>query len=54
MPEAGALELASELIKRRSITPEDGGCQDLLAARLERSGFRCEAMPFGEVRNLCR
>ena len=34
MPEAGALELAKELIKRRSVTPEDGGCQDLLAARL--------------------
>ena len=52
MPEAGALELASELIKRKSITPEDGGCQELIAERLERSGFRCEAMPFGEVRNL--
>ena len=52
MPEAGALELAKELIKRRSVTPEDGGCQDLLAARLARSGFRCEPMPFGEVRNL--
>jgi len=52
MPEAGALELAKELIKRRSVTPEDGGCQDLIAARLARSGFRCEPMPFGEVRNL--
>jgi succinyl-diaminopimelate desuccinylase len=52
MPEAGALELAKELIRRRSVTPEDGGCQDLIAARLGQSGFRCEAMPFGEVRNL--
>jgi len=50
MPEA--LELARELIARRSVTPEDGGCQELIAARLERSGFKCEPMPFGEVRNL--
>src|SRR2546421_12311259 len=53
MPEgASALELARELIARKSITPEDGGCQDLIAARLERAGFRCEAMKFGEVSNL--
>src|SRR5918911_4067969 len=51
MPE-GALELATELIARRSITPQDGGCQELLAERLARSGFRCEPMPFGEVKNL--
>ena len=47
-----ALELAEELIRRRSVTPEDGGCQALLAARLERAGFRCEPMRFGEVSNL--
>jgi succinyl-diaminopimelate desuccinylase len=55
MPEAGgepALELAKELIGRRSITPQDGGCQALLARRLERAGFRCEPMRFGEVDNL--
>jgi succinyl-diaminopimelate desuccinylase len=53
MPEgASALELARELIARKSITPEDGGCQDLIAARLERAGFRCEPMRFGEVKNL--
>jgi len=58
MPEPGAagarsaLELAKELIARKSITPEDGGCQDLIAARLERAGFRCEPMPFGAVQNL--
>jgi succinyl-diaminopimelate desuccinylase len=48
----GALELAQELIRRRSVTPEDGGCQELIAARLERAGFRCEPMRFGEVSNL--
>jgi len=52
MPEATALELAKELIARRSVTPEDGGCQDIVAARLGKSGFRCEPMPFGAVRNL--
>ena len=55
MPElAGGpvLELAKELIGRRSITPQDGGCQTLLAQRLEQAGFRCEPMRFGEVDNL--
>jgi succinyl-diaminopimelate desuccinylase len=48
----GALELAQELIRRRSVTPEDGGCQDLIAARLAAAGFACEPMRFGEVSNL--
>lgn len=58
MPDSGgaaepaALELARELIARKSITPQDGGCQELLAARLAKSGFRCEPMKFGEVANL--
>ena len=52
MPEINALELAKELIARKSVTPEDGGCQALVSARLERSGFRCEPMRFGEVSNL--
>ena len=47
-----ALELAQELIRRRSVTPEDGGCQDLIAARLAAAGFKCEPMRFGEVSNL--
>jgi len=50
MPEA--LELAQELIARRSVTPEDGGCQEIIAKRLERAGFRCEPMKFGQVANL--
>ncbi|HXM83737.1 MAG TPA: succinyl-diaminopimelate desuccinylase [Burkholderiales bacterium] len=52
MPEAGALDLAKDLIARRSVTPEDGGCQDLLRARLAKAGFRCEPMRFGAVDNL--
>jgi len=47
-----ALELAKELIARKSLTPEDGGCQEFIATRLERAGFRCEPMRFGEVANL--
>src|SRR5688500_16298095 len=50
MPEV--LDLARELIARKSVTPEDGGCQAMLAARLARSGFRCEPMAFGAVSNL--
>jgi succinyl-diaminopimelate desuccinylase len=53
MPEAAsALELAKELIARKSVTPEDGGCQALIAERLARAGFHCEPMKFGEVSNL--
>jgi succinyl-diaminopimelate desuccinylase len=58
MPEAAAagqpaaLGLAKELIARRSVTPDDGGCQELLAQRLSKAGFRCEPMPFGAVSNL--
>src|SRR5690349_3529370 len=52
MPNEGALELAKELIARRSITPEDAGCQDLLAERLSRAGFKCESLKFGAVTNL--
>lgn len=47
-----ALELAQELIRRRSVTPEDGGCQDLIASRLALAGFKCEPMRFGDVSNL--
>ena len=41
------LALAEQLISRRSVTPEDGGCQELLADRLVRIGFACRALPFG-------
>ena len=46
------LELACELVRRRSITPQDAGCQDLLAERLRPIGFRIRNLPFGEVSNL--
>ncbi|MDQ3289351.1 MAG: succinyl-diaminopimelate desuccinylase [Pseudomonadota bacterium] len=45
-------DLTCDLIGRASITPDDAGCQDLIAARLERAGFRCEHLRFGAVDNL--
>jgi len=45
------LELARELIRRRSITPEDAGCQELLSARLAALGFQVERICGGEVDN---
>jgi succinyl-diaminopimelate desuccinylase len=47
-----ALNLLFDLIRRPSITPEDAGCQDLIASRLANLGFDCETMRFGEVTNL--
>lgn len=47
-----ALELARQLIARPSVTPEDAGCQDLIAKRLAAAGFCCETLRFGEVTNL--
>ena len=46
------LELARALIARRSVTPEDGGCQALLAERLAAAGFRCEDATVNGVSNL--
>jgi len=42
------IQLAQELIRRESVTPEDAGCQHLLAERLTKLGFRCEHLRFGE------
>jgi succinyl-diaminopimelate desuccinylase len=50
--DAPTLALARELIARRSQTPDDAGCQALLAARLDRCGFRCESVPADGVSNL--
>jgi len=36
--ESATLDLTRELIARRSVTPNDDGCQDILAARLQREG----------------
>ena len=41
------LLLLEQLISRASVTPDDAGCQALIAERLVRLGFLCEDMPFG-------
>ncbi|MFZ5722546.1 MAG: succinyl-diaminopimelate desuccinylase [Pseudomonadota bacterium] len=46
------LDLTCELIRRPSVTPEDAGCQRLLAERLAPFGFTPEYLRFGEVDNL--
>ncbi|MDA0189768.1 MAG: succinyl-diaminopimelate desuccinylase [Proteobacteria bacterium] len=46
------LRLAHELIARRSVTPDDGGCMPLIAGRLERIGFTCEYINRNGVTNL--
>jgi succinyl-diaminopimelate desuccinylase len=46
------LALARELIERPSVTPDDQGCQSLLAARLQAIGFRIEHLRYGDVDNL--
>ncbi len=46
------LELARALIARRSVTPEDGGCQAILGERLAAAGFTIDHMPRGHVLNL--
>jgi succinyl-diaminopimelate desuccinylase len=46
------LDLAHQLIARRSVTPRDEGCLDLIAARLRPIGFRCERMSANGVENL--
>jgi succinyl-diaminopimelate desuccinylase len=46
------LALARELIALRSVTPDDGGCQNLLTQRLEPLGFHCETVICNGVTNL--
>ena len=46
------LNLAIDLLARRSNTPEDAGCQALMISRLEPLGFKIERMRFGNVDNL--
>ncbi len=46
------LELVQSLIARTSVTPEDGGCQPLIAARLAAAGFRAETIARNGTTNL--
>lgn len=51
MEQNPALALTKALIARRSVTPEDAGCQDLLGQRLAALGFQCEKLQCNEVTN---
>src|SRR3972149_249203 len=46
------LTLAKDLISRASVTPEDAGCQRLIAERLEKIGFKAKHLRFADVDNL--
>ncbi|HVS27383.1 MAG TPA: succinyl-diaminopimelate desuccinylase [Burkholderiales bacterium] len=45
------LELVKALLARRSLTPDDAGCQEILIERLKRAGFRVGKMRYGSVDN---
>lgn len=51
-PLAAEIALLCELVRKPSLTPDDAGCQPLLIERLQKLGFRCESMLFGDVTNL--
>ena len=55
MPDKSAepvIDLLCDLVRRPSVTPEDAGCQGVLAERLTRLGFKCETLQFNDVTNL--
>ncbi len=49
---SAVISLLEQLIRCRSVTPDDAGCQQILADRLRALGFVCESMCFGDVTNL--
>ena len=50
--DSATLKLASDLIAKPSVTPDDAGCQALLIERLNEIGFDCETLVFDDVTNL--
>jgi succinyl-diaminopimelate desuccinylase len=46
------LALTEDLLRRPSVSPEDHGCLDVIAQRLETAGFRTERLRYGPVDNL--
>ncbi|MGA5654331.1 succinyl-diaminopimelate desuccinylase [Rahnella contaminans] len=45
------LDLAQQLIRRPSLSPDDAGCQEIMIARLQAIGFHVEPMNFGDTLN---
>nr|MBP8126748.1 M20/M25/M40 family metallo-hydrolase [Aeromonadaceae bacterium] len=52
MSDSPVLTLARDLISRPSVTPEDAGCQQMMADYLSRLGFSIEPMVFNDTTNL--
>ena len=48
---SATLELTRDLMTRRSVTPADEGCQEVMMARLRALGFEVEPLPFGSGQN---
>ncbi|MGR5120264.1 succinyl-diaminopimelate desuccinylase [Vibrio astriarenae] len=51
MTDSPVLSLAKDLISRRSVTPEDAGCQEVMINRLKALGFEIEVMVFEDTTN---
>ncbi len=49
---SATLQLLERLVARSSVTPEDAGCQDLVAERLSSIGFQVEHLDFADTRNI--
>ena len=49
--DGAVLALTRKLVARASVTPDDGGCQDLMIDQLAPLGFAVERLAFGDVRN---
>ena len=49
--QSATISLATDLISRASVTPEDAGCQPLMCERLEAIGFKVTHLPFDDVDN---
>ena len=49
---SSTLELAIDLLSKKSVTPEDAGCQQLMASRLEKLGFNIESLFYVDTLNM--
>ncbi|MGR5461446.1 succinyl-diaminopimelate desuccinylase [Photobacterium damselae] len=52
MSDSPVISLVKDLLSRRSVTPEDAGCQDVMIERLRQLGFCIETMVFNDTTNL--
>ena len=52
MPVSATVEFARDLIRQKSVTPDDADCQSLISRRLTKIGFTFEQINFHDVSNL--